>query len=297
MKKLIKAVLILMITTTVSSSAMAHALWVNVFESFAHPPGHALVALGWGHSVPLDDILATNHAILKLKSYEVIDPDMERTAMPMPIIKMEKEHKTSSGVIIQKGDLGIRKIGLTKDSTPGTYQIVAESKESFFTSYIDKKGKSKFVGLSMDKVKNYKEMQMSIKYIANAKSFMTVKKWTPPQPLGYDLEIIPDTDLSKLKAGELVKFKVTYMGRPVSVVGDKIQYLTLSSNTYGGPDGFFLSAYVMNGKAQFRIPTAGQWVASLFFKQPVKGNKKLAHLKNKCKTIFYSGTVSFTVKP
>ena len=48
-----------------------------------------------------------------------------------------------------------------------------------------------------------------------AKSFFTVGQWTDPNPVGHLLEIIPTSDLSKVKAGELVSFKVLYKGKPL----------------------------------------------------------------------------------
>lgn len=34
------------------SQAAAHTLWVNLYESHAHPPGHVLATIGWGHALP-----------------------------------------------------------------------------------------------------------------------------------------------------------------------------------------------------------------------------------------------------
>jgi uncharacterized GH25 family protein len=64
-----------------SSQAMAHTLWINLYESFAHPPGHAMVSLGWGHVVPMDDLLVSEAGPLQLATYELVDPDFNRTAI------------------------------------------------------------------------------------------------------------------------------------------------------------------------------------------------------------------------
>jgi hypothetical protein len=47
---------------------MAHArsVWINAFESHAHGAHNALVCPGWGHVLPMDDILnSTNGRIAK----------------------------------------------------------------------------------------------------------------------------------------------------------------------------------------------------------------------------------------
>jgi hypothetical protein len=40
----------------VTSSASAHTLWVNLFESRAQLPAHVLSSIGWGHTTPIDDL-------------------------------------------------------------------------------------------------------------------------------------------------------------------------------------------------------------------------------------------------
>jgi len=280
-----------------SSQAMAHTLWINLYESYTHPPGHAMVSLGWGHAVPMDDLLVSKNGSLQLATFDLVDPDLNRTALPMPVLKMEDVIETGSGMTAQCGDLGIRKLSLTDKTKPGTYQVVVTSKENFFTKYLDKKGKMKMAVKPLDEVKDAHKVLFSVKYKSFAKAFMAVKKWTDPKPLGFDLELIPMTDLSNVHVGDLVSFRVTFMDKPVVISPKNIRYLTATSNSFGGPDNFFLAAYIMNGKAQFRMPAAGQWVANVYVKQDVTPESDLKKLVGKCTTVYYAGTISFNVKP
>jgi uncharacterized GH25 family protein len=280
-----------------SSPVMAHTLWINLYESFAHPPGHAMVSLGWGHAVPMDDLLVSEAGSISLATFDLIDPELNRTALPMPETKMEDVIETTSGMTTQCGDLGIRKLSLTYKTKPGTYQVVATSRVDFFTKYLDKKGKQKMVTKPLDEVKDASKVLFSVKYKSFAKAFMAVKKWTDPKPLGFDLEIMPLTDLSNVHVGDLVSFQVTFMGKPIVISPKNVIYLTATSNSFGGPDNFFLAAYIMNGKAQFRMPSAGQWVANVYVKQDVTPESNLKELVGKCTTVYYAGTISFNVKP
>jgi uncharacterized GH25 family protein len=280
-----------------SSTAMAHTLWINLYESFAHPPGHAMVSLGWGHVVPMDDFLASKDGSLQLATYDLIDPDLNRTALPMPVLKMEDVIETSGDMTAQCGDLGIRKLSLTDKTKPGTYQVVVSSKENFFTMYLDKKGKQKMVMKPLDEVKGAHKVLFSVKYKSFAKAFLAVEKWTDPKPLGFELELMPVTDLSNVHVGDVVPFQISFMGKPFSCGPDGIEYITATSNSFGGPDNFFLAAYIMNGKAQFRMPAAGQWVANVYVKQDVTPESDLKELVGKCTTVYYAGTISFNVKP
>ena len=297
MKKKILSVIVVLASIIFSSQVMAHTLWINLYESFAHPPGHAMVSLGWGHAVPMDDLLVSKTAPLQLATFELIDPDFNRTALPMPVLKMEDVMKTSSGMSAQCGDMGIRKLGLTDKTKPGTYQVAVTSKDNFFTMYLDKKGKQKMVTKPLDQVKGVGKILTSIKYKSFAKAFFAVKKWTDPKPLGFDLEIMPMTDLSNIHVGDVAPFQIIFMGKPFSCGPSSIEYITATSNSFGGPDGFFLAAYIINGKAQFRMPAAGQWVVNVYVKQDVTPESDLKELVGKCTTVYYAGTISFNVKP
>jgi len=61
----ITAVASLFMATTV----YAHSFWVNTFESFAHQPGHVTVGLGWGHTLPIDDILNSPNGKILVESF------------------------------------------------------------------------------------------------------------------------------------------------------------------------------------------------------------------------------------
>ena len=297
MKKKTLSLIVGLLLIAFSSPAMAHTLWINLYESFTHPPGHAMVSLGWGHAVPMDDLLVSEAGSISLATFDLIDPDLNRTALPMPETKMGDVIKTGSGMTIQCGDLGIRKLSLTDKTKPGTYQVVATSRVDFFTKYLDKKGKQKMAMKPLDEVKDAHKVLFSVKYKSFAKAFMDVKKWTDPKPLGFDLELMPMTDLSNVHVGNLVPFEISFMGKPLSSGADSIQYLTATSNSFGGPDNFFLAAYIMNGKAQFRMPAAGQWVVNVYVKQDVTPESDLKELVGKCTTVYYAGTISFNVKP
>jgi uncharacterized GH25 family protein len=81
MKRVSLSVIVVLASIIFSTQAMAHTLWVNLYESFAHPPGHAMVSLGWGHVVPMDDLLVSEAGPLQLATYELVDPDFNRTTL------------------------------------------------------------------------------------------------------------------------------------------------------------------------------------------------------------------------
>ena len=297
MKKRFTSLFTLMAALIFSTNVFAHSLWVNLNESFAHPPGHAISSLGWGHVVPMDDFLMSEAGAVTIERYDLVGPDNSKTAIPLPIIKKEKIVKSKTGMDIIPGDLGLRKFSLTKETVPGTYQVLAESKATFFTGYVDKSGKTKMATKPMDKIKDAKTFNFSCRYKAVAKSYMAINKWTTPKPAGHELELMPTCDLSDVHAGDLITFEAMLNAKKLNCDMDGMNYLFATSNTYGGPDKFSLSSYIMDGKAQIRVPTSGEWVVSVMVRKEVKPDNELKHLVEKCQTIYYGATVSLTVKP
>eukprot|EP00831_Metopus_contortus_P005104 TRINITY_DN11915_c0_g2_i2.p1 TRINITY_DN11915_c0_g2~~TRINITY_DN11915_c0_g2_i2.p1 ORF type:complete len:604 (-),score=66.79 TRINITY_DN11915_c0_g2_i2:58-1842(-) len=280
-----------------AGTASAHMFWVNLTESRSHLPGHVLASLGFGHTLPLDDFLVGAHGAVKIGKYQLVSPDMKMQALGLPDTTNYPSEESPLKVSVTKGDLGLRKVTLSEEMKKGTYQVVAESEPIFFTQYTDKDNKERMAPKSMDRIKDISKVLLSIKYQAYAKTFFSVGEWSPPKPMGYDLEILPLTDLSDVHVGDLVDFMVTFRGKPVNSDGEKIHYLTAMSNTFGGPDGFCLGDMLIDGKATYRMPAAGQWMVNIFYSQEVANNPALADLKDKCGIVHTAASVSFEVKP
>lgn len=277
--------------------ASAHNFWVLLTESFAHPPGHVTSLLGFGHVLPVDDLLTSEAGVVKLASYQLVGPQGSKVDLGLPDAKVQPKDQTDLGLSVQTGDLGLRKIGLTGKQEPGTYQVAAQSQPLYFTVYLDKNGKRRMAPKPMDQVKDASQVLSSMKYLSYAKSFFAVDKWSEPKPMGYDLEIMPLTDLSQVRQGDLVRFMVTYKGKPVNISVGSIQTMTCESSVFGGPDKFHLASYIVNGKAQFRVPAAGQWLGNVYYHLSVPGNPQLKDMQGKCKDIYIAGSLAFNVKP
>nr|WP_319392870.1 DUF4198 domain-containing protein [uncultured Desulfobacter sp.] len=87
-------------------------------------------------------------------------------------------------------------------------------------------------------------------YRAAAVSYFTVGKWQAPHSLGYDLKIIPLTDLSNIRVGDLVKFKVLFMGKNLNRSSEiSIEYIMAVSDSFGGSDGFTLSCHIFSRRS------------------------------------------------
>ena len=282
------------IFTLIVSSATAHTLWVNAFKSQGHLPAHVLCSIGWGHTTPLDDL----PQMVKLTSYTLYGPDLKETPLPMPVAKPSDSFDTDNGLTVVSGDIGARKIILKEGCKPGTYQVGVKSQDNYYTHYLNKNDQTKWAMKPKDEVTDAKKLFRGMLYRATAVSYFTVEKWQVPQSLGYDLEILPLTDLSDIRAGDLVQFRILFRGKNLNTSPEvSIEYITAASDSFGGSDSFTLSCPIFDGKGQFRMPAAGQWLVNVYTRQEVTADNDLKHLVKKCDTALFSSSITFKVNP
>ncbi len=274
----------------------AHILWVNSFESHAHQPGHAIVSAGWGHILPIDDITNNVNARALIESFSLIEPDGNKTALRIPEQKPAKPVVSTGNVNIFDADIASHKIALKKDSGKGNYLVEIRSKKNVFTSYLDQKGRKRMALKPMNRIKGIKEVIYSIQYQASGKTYLTVGEWTNPKPVGQALEIVPQTDLSTVKVGDIVRFNVLFEGKPLSKSPRSIEYMTARSTSFGQGDDYWLFSYISKGKAQFKVQSAGQWLVNVFHNEPVTKHGPLKDLLGQVTDAVYGASLTFTVK-
>ena len=296
MKKKSLSVIVGLLLIAFSSSAQAHSVWINSFESHAHKPPHTMVSLGWGHALPMDDILTSPNGRIAIERFELLDPDLKKTDLLKPEFKLSKPDLSTDNFDLFAADLAAQKVALKKDSAQGVYQFSAVSKPTFYTQYLDKKGNTRLKLKPKNEVKDIKKVLTALKYQAFAKSYLTVGRWINPKPLGHGLEIIPRTDLSNLHVGDLVEVDVLFYGQPLSGSVRSIEYITAHSSSFGQCDNFSLFSYLMEGKAQFRVQSSGQWMISVYHKGDVTKDGELKDLYGKADLVYHGATLTFNVK-
>jgi uncharacterized GH25 family protein len=294
MKKICILLIIALFSTI--SGAHAHSIWINSFESHAHQQSHTMVSLGWGHALPMDDILTSPNGRIAIERFELLDPDLKKTDLLKPEFKLSKPDLSTDNFDLFSADLATQKVGLKKDSAQGVYQFSVVSKPTFYTQYIDKKGKTRLKLKPKNEVKEIKNVLMAVKYQAFAKSYLTVGKWTNPKPLGHGLEIIPCTDLSNLHVGDLVEVTVFFYDKPLNATAKSMEYITAQSSSFGQSDGFSLFSYIIKGKAQFRVQSSGQWMITVNHKEDVTEDGNLKDLYGKADQVYHGASLTFTVK-
>eukprot|EP01155_Anaeramoeba_flamelloides_P001185 Anaeramoba_flamelloidesa1054536_41.p1 GENE.a1054536_41~~a1054536_41.p1 ORF type:complete len:291 (+),score=39.26 a1054536_41:318-1190(+) len=285
--------LIVLLTLLFSASlAHAHTIWINAFESHGHGAHNAMVCLGWGHALPMDDILNSPNGRIAVEQFNLLDPSLKKIELLKPEFKLAEPKLSNGNFDLFAADLATQKIAFKESSAPGVYQLGAVSRATFYTQYIDKKGKKRLKLKPKDEIKDIKKVLMAVKYQAFAKSYLTVGAWSAPKPLGHGLEIIPRTDLSTLHAGDLVEVDVLFHGTPPK----GMQHITAHSSSFGQSDGFSLFSKVKKGKAKFRVQSPGQWMISIALKDDVTQDGPLKDLYGKADVVSHAATLTFNVQ-
>jgi uncharacterized GH25 family protein len=291
-----RIVLTILVLLFLAPFAQAHSVWINAFESHAHNSPHAMVSLGWGHALPMDDILTSPNGRIVIDSFTLYDPAQGKTDLLLPPGNVSKAEISTDNFDLFAADLATQKIALKENSAPGVYQLAAVSRPSFYTQYIDKKGRTRMQLKPKNELDDIEKVLMAVKFQAFAKSYLTLGAWTPPQPLGHGLEIIPRTDLSNLHVGDLVEVDVLFYGQPLTATAKSIEYITAQSSSFGQSDGFALLSYLKNGRAQFRVQSAGQWMICVNHKDDVTADGPLKELYGKADQVYHAASLTFNVK-
>lgn len=289
-------IFIMLLWTLTCSQGWAHSFWINAFASHAHQPPHVMVSLGWGHALPMDDILTSPNGRVNVDRFELFDPSLNQLELRTPLFKLSTPEHSTENVDLFSADLAAQKIALKKDSEEGVYQFSAVTKPSFYVKYIDKKGRSRLKMKPMDQVADVAQILMAVKYQAFAKTYFTHGDWKTPQPLGHGLEIIPHTDLSNVKVGDLIEVEVLFYDQPLSSSPKSKEYITAKGSGFGQQDNFALYSKLKKGRAQFRVQSPGQWVVNVGHKDDVTADGPLKELFGKATKLYHAASLTFTVQ-
>lgn len=277
--------------------AFSHSLWINNFESHSHQGYHVMTSIGWGHNLPMGDILNGENGKVNIKSFNLYDTNMNKYALYKPDFTPSKPSFKNTNFSIFKADVAMQKIHFNKNTKKGIYQLEVKTIPAYYTIYKDNKNRKRFKLKPKDEIEDLKLNLSSFRYQAFAKSFICAgKTWKKPKNLNHKLEIIPLTSLCDLHIGDVVEFFITFEGEPITTNPQNNNYATFWSNTYGQSDGFKLFSQIRDGKAKIRIPSSGGWIMNIYHTRQTTKDGNFKEFYSKANTLMNAATLSFTVK-
>lgn len=253
------------------NSLYPQGLWINTFSTLNNKKSNIKVSLGLGKT-----LLKSSNGKLIVDNFTITSPTGNKTTVK--ILEKNKPIDISN-----------------KINTQGVYSIDAHTKSIFYTKYIDNNNKQQLKLKTKDEIKNIKKIISSIKFETYTKSYLTIGEWDTIKAQNKGLEIIPKTNLSGLKMGDIVNVNVLFNGKPLTITPGSIEYITINSTSFSKNNDFSLFSYIINGKAQFKILSNGQYIINCYHKENITNNN-LKYLYEKVNQVYYGTTLSFNVK-
>ena len=137
-------------------------------------------------------------------------------------------------------------------------------------------------------------MSFSLNHVSFAKTYVSVGEWSEPKSVGDALEIIPLSDLSNLKVGDEVKFKILADGKLVEG-GEGSPKLKAYGELFGNDDGYAIVSAINYGVATIKVTAPGRWIVATNTIKLV-GKDNAPNLIGKALSAGYEASVTFLVK-
>jgi hypothetical protein len=240
---------------TYAGASAGHTMWINLVP--AREDRQVLVSIGYGDFLPGSELLSTDWGQMRVARYEAIAPDGKRSGLAPPAPSNHAKESLPSGLVVQRGgDSGSHRLQYPSGSVPGTYQVAAQSDLFRYIEYRDKSGEDRYTDRPLAELVDVDRVLSTSREIFFMKTAFAVGGWTDPAPVGHYLEIVPLSDLSALRPGDTVRFKVLLDGKSWNPAAGAPQ-ISAHSPSFG--DGWGLVAPVKYGEAEFRLPNAGMW--------------------------------------
>lgn len=283
------------ILAATSIPALGHTLWINVVPQAEK---HLIASIGYGDRMPGSEILTPDWGPMTLEAYDVVSPAGERSALGLPKLVTQEKKKLPSGMSVQPdGDVGVRKLAFGAQTQKGTYQLAAQTPLVRLTHYRDKQGKQQTSEKPPAQLTDVAEVTGTDLEINFMKAAFAVGGWTDATPVGHALEIVPLTDLSEARSGDVVRFKILLNGKAYIPQGHD-GYVTAYNMSFG--DRWGLHSILEYGEGEFRVPQAGLWRVDVSFRgtnQDVDAYKKIDTGKARSLPLLVESSFVFNVRP
>jgi hypothetical protein len=300
--KLENCILPLALGSLAVSAAYAHSPWINLVPEPVE--GHVITSLAYGDFMPGSELLTNDWGNVTVDRYELVAPDGARTSLGLPVLKPSPKKGAGNGVTVQpETDIGIRKVVFGPESSKGTYQLFAQSSVYQYIVYRDRKGEKRYSDQPYSTLEDVAKVESVSRDVYFMKAVHASGAWSEPAALGAILEIVPLTDLSSAKPGDLVRFKVLRDGAAWTTGGDSA-LLTAFSPAYG--DRWGIQSSLKYGEAEFRLPVGGAWRVAIHFKGrsgdypklvPAARGEPVPGVKSEDVDLYVQTSLVFNVKP
>ncbi|PIE71369.1 MAG: hypothetical protein CSA22_03345 [Deltaproteobacteria bacterium] len=246
----------------------AHSLYIQSSRYTVHDGKKSPLFFCYGHHIPVDDGLRAK----KIKQIRVYAPDGKWSEVAVRPDTCLQSHMVAY-------------------DQPGTWVLTAETNPGYYTVYTDFKGRERHTIKPKTAIKDQaKSIEKSLYSSQFTKTYVVcdTPSETFPAQVGLTLELVPQTDISTVKAGETLTLKVYYKGKPY--MGKGTWDATYSGFSTASEDNYYPKTEVIGDTVNLFVPNTGRWFVRYFFKTDATG-EALKH----CTQIKHTATLVFEV--
>jgi len=265
--RLLGCVVAAVIIAILSQSVCAHTLWIEssrykVKKGLAKP-----MFFGWGHYLPVDDAISGN----KLGYIRIFDPDGRSNEIAV------REEKSLHSYLIKYDQVG-------------TYCLAAETNPGYYAIYRDKDSKTHHVAKPKTELLEAQDIELSVLTLQSTKAYVVCEKSSDnvPGPVGFQLELIPLENPTRIRPGDELPLAVFLKGKRFEGKGKWVA--TYNGYSAAGEDYYHKETEVEGGKFAVPITRPGIWFVRFSFKKKATGEEAI-----KCNQLNYKTTLVFQV--
>jgi uncharacterized GH25 family protein len=241
--------MVLLLAVVVPTVAFGHSLYIQSSRYTVSEGKRSPLFFCYGHHIPVDDGVRAK----KLKSVKVQTPSGD-------IRQIDIRNETSLHSYMVDYDM------------PGTWVLTAETNPGYYTVYVDKKGRERHTikpkSAIVDRAAEVKKSLYSKQY---TKTYVVCESSSSdfPARVGLPLELVPSTDITALKAGEMLELKVFFNGKPYS--GRGTWDATYNGFSTVAEDNAYPKTETVGDTLRIPIPLSGRWFVRYFIKIDAQG--------------------------
>ena len=217
--------------------ASAHSLYIQSSRHKVDQGKSTPLFFCYGHHFPVDDGLRRN----KLRTVKVHDPSGQVAEIPL-------RNETCLHSYMVEYDL------------PGTYVLTGETNPGYYTQWIDQKGRRRHTIKPMSELKDQaSEIITSLYSRQYAKTYVFCSEPSAefPAHIGLDFELVPQSDISRLKPGDVLELKIYKKGKPFNGKGE--WDATFSGFSTEAEDLFYPKSEIEGGIIRVSLTHPGRW--------------------------------------
>ena len=246
----------------------AHSLYIQSSRYDVHEGKSFPLFFCYGHNVPVSDGLRAK----KIKSIRIYPPagDVREVAV--------------------RDETSLHSYPVAYDMK-GTYVLTAQTTPGYYTVYVDHKGREHHVIKPQSKIKDKaKEIKLSLYSRQFTKSYVTCDTASTPFPanVGLPLELVPEEDLTHLKVGDELIFKVYFNGKPFT--GSGKWDATYSGFSTLAEDPYYPGKEIEGDTIRMFVPNPGRWFVRYSAKFDAPPEQQ-----GECHQLKYTATLVFEI--